>query len=162
MPCFLTRVKTFLCRFQMERSNGCFCNEEGVPEGHTPQKKKRKTGQPKALCKSYRVPRPSVSGYFHKHSPRAALELKKKKKRASWAPQAPSSMSGRGGRLVCAADPQLWAFSSEGLHFLPPQVRPSADSGFSLQDAPLFCNWGRERELCLHVVGWGRGRKNDS
>lgn len=41
--------------------------------------------------------------------------------------------------------PQLWALSSEGLHFLPPQVRPSADSGFSLQAAPLF------------VTGGGRG-----
>lgn len=41
--------------------------------------------------------------------------------------------------------PQLWAFSSEGLHFLPPQVRPSVDSGFSLQAAPLF------------VTGGGRG-----
>lgn len=60
------------------------------------------------------------------------------------------------------AHPQLQALSSKGLHFLPPPSPHLCRLGFLLPGGPPLCDWGRERGLWLHVVGWGVGRKKKS
>lgn len=64
-----------------------------------------------------------------------------------------------GGWLLSPAHPQLQALSSKGLHFLPPPSPHLCRLGFLLPGGPPLCDWGRERGLWLHVVGWGVGRK---
>lgn len=145
----------------MERSNGCFYNEDRVPEGHTPQCE-GKTGQPKALSKSYREFRATRSQVTFLSFPQCCLSVLQTPLELLGLPRLPAVSARVGGWLLSPAHPQLQAFSSKGLHFLPPPSPHLGRLGFLLPGGPPLCDWGRERGLWLHVVGWGVGRKKRS